>query len=85
MTDIVERLHEAAGDYINDLYSEAAEEIERLRSVVRLLQPAVEHIAQLNGTYVHVAINAVATAAIALYAIGGDDMTAADIRKGPKL
>ena len=30
MTDIVERLHDAAGDHINDLYSEAAVEIERL-------------------------------------------------------
>jgi hypothetical protein len=33
MTDILNRLHEAAGDSINDLYSEAAVEIEKLRNL----------------------------------------------------
>ena len=45
------------------------EALTRLETESKFFRPAIEHIAKLDGTYVHVAINAVATAATALHAL----------------
>lgn len=47
---------------LDQLYAELA----KAREELEFFRPAIEHISKLTGTYVHVAINAVATATTAL-------------------
>ena len=60
MTDIVDRLHAAAGDFINDLYSEAAVEIERLQSLLENYKMTVAELLA-NDDRLRAALEAIKT------------------------